>query len=166
LASAKDRRFTRVAVGGVRDSELGLDAIDSIAEHTPLNMGYILMKTIGANDDARNQGDDTVKARSSILTKFDVRVLGGKGVVHLKDLNHKRVMSRASQSAAIAARVEKIVVFTVMHETSKFYPKDEPVVSLLKVDYPETVNTGVSGLSFDHSVDHLVPTLDTVAMTD
>ncbi len=73
----------RVGVRVIRDTKLSLDAIDGITEHAALKVGYVSVKAIGSSDDAGYGGYDAVKTGGGVTTEFDVRVTGGKGVVHL-----------------------------------------------------------------------------------
>jgi hypothetical protein len=94
-----------MGLGGVGNSELCLDPIDSMLEHVALEPGNVLVETIGSSNDAGNRWDDSVKAGSSVITELDVRVTGGISVVHLKNLNYNWVMSRTSRSATVTARI-------------------------------------------------------------
>jgi hypothetical protein len=51
LASAKDREFIGMRIGGIGDAELGFDLIDRVEEHISLDVCNVVMQPIGSGDD-------------------------------------------------------------------------------------------------------------------
>lgn len=73
-------------------------------------------------------------------------------------------MSGAGGAAAIAAWVEKMIVFAVVQQSTKLDTKDEAVIDLVEVYDPEAVNAGVARFFFYHCVHSLVPAREAVAV--
>jgi hypothetical protein len=80
-----------------------------------LHLGDVAVQAIGASDHAGDRGDDSIEARRGVIAKLDVGIAGGKGVVHLEDFNYNRIMCRACRLTSIAAWIEELVVFTMVH---------------------------------------------------
>ena len=136
MACAEYWEFIGMGVGGIGDAQLCLDAVNRIEEHVSLHLRNVPVKSVGAGNHAGDRGDNSIKARRGVVAKFNVWVAGGKSVVHLENFYYYRIVSRAGRSTSIAARIEEIVVFTMVHEAAELDSKNQTIVSFIQVNNP------------------------------
>ena len=75
----------------------------------------------------------------------------------MQDFQKYGVNGRSPWSTAVEALIEQVAIFGMVHGLSPFYCKEKIVVSLVKVDYPDTVDFWVFGLLEDRYIYDILP---------
>jgi hypothetical protein len=115
------------------------------------------VETAGSGEDVGRGWDNTVVARSSIISEFDVVRTGHDRVVVLHEFKENGVQCLFVGKAAVTARVELIIVEAFLDEFPELDSQDQIIIILVEVNDAEAVEEGVTWFFFDHSIDDFMP---------
>ena len=151
-------------VGVGADAELCFDFIYGVDEHVAVDRGNIFVEPHGTGEDVGSRRNNAVVARPSVVAKFDLRPPCEHCIVVLENLNEDGVEGGSAGTAAIASGVERAMVFAEPEKLTEFDAKKEVVIGFIKMNHAESVEFRVSWFFFDHRVDNILPSFETVAM--